>query len=61
MEETKPILTNKVAYRPVIVTTLAELIGKYRPLSDYEAAVKLLVDEELLILKKDGNVAPTQL
>ena len=61
MSDTKPVLTNKVAYRPVIVTTLAELIGKYRTLSDYEAACKLLVEEELLILKKDGNVAPTQL
>ena len=61
MSDTKPTLTNKVAYRPVIVTSLAELIGKYRPLTDYEVACKLLVDEELLILKKDGNVASTQL
>jgi hypothetical protein len=54
-EETKPILTNKVAYRPVIVTSLAELIGKYRTLSDYEVACKLLVEEELLILKKEKD------
>ena len=59
MTDTKPILTNKVAYRPVIVTSLAELIGKYRTLSDYECAVKLLMEEELLILKKDGNVPTT--
>ena len=58
-EETKPILTNKVAYRPLMVTTLAELIGKYRPLSDYEVAVKLLVNEELLILKKEKDVPTT--
>jgi hypothetical protein len=61
MSDTKPTLTNKVAYRPVIVTVLADLIGKYRELSNFEAAAKLLVEEELLILKKDGNVASTQL
>jgi hypothetical protein len=54
MSDTKPTLTNKVAYRPVIVTVLADLIGKYRELSNFEAAAKLLVEEELLILKKDG-------
>jgi len=61
MEDAKPVLTNKVAYRPLMVTSLAELIGKYRTLSDYEVACKLLVDEELLILKKDNDVASTQL
>jgi hypothetical protein len=55
MSDTKPVLTDKVAYRPVIVTSLAELIGKYKTLSDYEVAVKLLVDEELLILKKEKD------
>jgi hypothetical protein len=46
----------KIPYRPLIVTEIADLIGKYRELSSYEAACKLLVDEELLILKKASVV-----
>ena len=42
----------KIPYRPITVTEIAALMGKYRELTDYEAACKMLVDEELLILKK---------
>ena len=42
----------KIPYRPLTVTELSQLFGKYRDKTDYEAACKLLVQEELLILKK---------
>ena len=45
-------VVNKVPYRPITVIDLSELIGKYADKSSYEVAVKLLVDEELLILCK---------
>ena len=62
---TKPTLTTKTAYRPLMVQVLGDLLDKYRNLSGYECAVKLLVNEELLILKKEptllkeGNVSTT--
>lgn len=46
----------KIPYRPLTVTELASLFGKYRDKTDYEAACKWLVDEELLILKKASIV-----
>ena len=55
MTEEKKGVT-KIPYRPLTVTEIAELIGKYREKTDYEAACKLLVDEELLILKKASIV-----
>jgi hypothetical protein len=57
----EPKVIDKLAYRVVTVEDLFHLITKYHHLSNYEHACKLLVDEGLLILKKDGNVASTQL
>lgn len=51
-ENTQKKEVTKVPYRPLTVTDLSAIYGKYRDKTDYEAACKLLVDEELLILKK---------
>jgi hypothetical protein len=45
---------DKIAYRAITVQDLADMLHKYREKSSYECAVKLLVDESLLILKKDS-------
>ena len=54
--EPKLVGESKIPYRPVTVTLLASLIDKYRTLPSFEHASKLLVEEELLILKKEPHV-----
>jgi hypothetical protein len=49
----EPKVVDKVPYRVVTAEDLFHLSTKYHHLSNYEHAVKLLVDEGLLILKKD--------
>jgi hypothetical protein len=44
----------KIPYRTITYIDLAQLLGKYSTLGDYDKAAKLMVDEELLILKKDS-------
>ena len=54
-----PVISNvRVPYRPVTVQYLGELVSKYQSLSGFEVACKLLVDEELLILKRDRSETP---
>ena len=51
----EPKIVDKVAYKVVTVEDMFHLITKYHHLSNYEHACKLLVEEGLLILKKDGT------
>ena len=45
----------EIAYRPVSVKALADIVHRYMGLSSYEIAVKLMLDEELMVWKKDAN------
>jgi len=56
MSETSPAISAKIPYRPLMVQVLGELLQKYQGLSGYEVAVKLLVDEKLLILKQEESL-----
>jgi hypothetical protein len=51
----EPKVVDKIPYRVVTIEDLFHLITKYHHLSNYEHASKLLVDEGLLILKKDTD------
>ena len=43
----------KKPYRTITVQDLADTLHKYKELSSFEIACKLMVEESLLILKKD--------
>ena len=45
----------EIAYRPVSVKALAGILHRYMGLSSYEIAVKLMLDEELMVWKKDAH------
>ena len=49
----EPKIVDKIAYRVVDAESLFHLITKYHHLPNYEHACRLLVDEGLLILRKD--------
>ena len=48
--------SKKIAYRPITVPDLGDVLGKYIDMSSYETACKLMLDEGLLILKKDDSI-----
>ena len=50
----------KVPYRVVTVKRLGEIISRYRELSGYECAVKLMADCGLLVLEKDTDSLVTE-
>jgi len=47
------LLMEKKPYRTITVQDLADTLHKYKELSSFEIACKLMVEESLLILKKD--------
>jgi len=44
---------SRIPYKPITVIDLQMMLTKYKDLDSYSVAVKLFVDEELLMLKKD--------
>lgn len=52
-QDPKPKI-EKIPYRPVDVKRLSDILATYKDESSFGMAVKLLVDEGLLILKRDG-------
>jgi len=58
MSESKESI-KKIPYRPITFIDLEIMLDKYKGLSNREFACKLMVEEELLILRKENEQTPT--